>query len=107
MTLPPPMRAKREHPRVPAGFVVKLEVGARQVLTARARDLSMAGLFLDGPVSQLPNEIGVRIPLPGQNRDVVTRCQVERREAGGVALSFSQITWEDLLLMARYLSPRL
>ncbi|MBI5544464.1 MAG: PilZ domain-containing protein, partial [Deltaproteobacteria bacterium] len=50
MLIPPP-RPKRAHPRVPAGFMVKLEVGARQVL-ARARDLSMAGLFVDGPVSR-------------------------------------------------------
>jgi hypothetical protein len=99
-------RVKRAHPRVEAGFLVQLELGSRKVV-ARARDLSMAGLFLDGPLSQLPNEINLRIPLPGQGREVVTRCQVERRQADGVALSFAQITWEDLLLMARYLAPRL
>jgi len=103
---PLPLRAKRAHPRVPAGFLVKLQLGARTVL-ARARDLSMAGLFLDGPVSRLPGELTMRIPLPGQDREVVTTCRVERREATGVALRFAQIDWDDLLLMARYLSPRL
>ncbi len=99
-------RPKRAHPRVPAGFLVKLQLGARMVL-ARARDVSMAGLFLDGPVSQLPRELRLSIPLPGVDRDVETTCRVERREARGVALSFAHIDWDDLLLVARYLAPRL
>ena len=106
MLLPPPLRPKRAHPRVAANFLVKLDYGVKQVF-ARARDLSMTGLFLDGPVSQLPAEIDVRIPLPGQDREVITTCRVERRVAGGVALSFSRIDWCDLILMARHLSPRL
>lgn len=106
MPLPPPPRPKRQHPRVPAGFMVKLQLGARQVL-ARARDLSMAGLFVDGPAAHLPAEVRLRIPLPGIDREVETTCLVERRDARGVALSFAQIDWDDLLLMARYLSPRL
>ena len=103
---PQPLRMKRQHPRVQAGFLVKMQIGAREVL-ARARDLSMVGLFLDGPLSRLPSEIDLRIPLPGQNREVQTTCRVERTDADGVALSFSKIDWSDLLLMARYLSPRL
>ncbi|MGC4117020.1 MAG: PilZ domain-containing protein [Myxococcales bacterium] len=103
---PQTLRTKRQHPRVQAGFLVKMHVGAREVL-ARARDLSMAGMFLDGPLSRLPSEIDVRIPLPGQDREVQTTCRVERTDSDGVALSFSKIDWGDLLLMARYLSPRL
>lgn len=106
MLTSPPARLKREHPRVKAGFMVKLEVGAKQVV-ARARDLSMAGLFVDGPISRLPGEFDLRIPLPGQERDVVTTCRVERRVPEGVAVSFAKIDWNDLILVARYLSPRL
>jgi hypothetical protein len=102
----PTLRPRREHPRISAGLLVTLQLGARQV-AARARDLSMAGLFLDGPLSQLPGEIGLSIALPGQAREVHTTCRLERREAAGVALSFARIEWEDLLLVARYLSPRL
>ena len=102
----PPPRRRREHPRVKAGFLVRLEVGAKQVL-ARARDLSMAGLFVDGPISRLPSEFDLRIPLPGQEREVRTTCRVERRAGDGVAVSFARIDWNDLLLMARFLAPRL
>jgi hypothetical protein len=73
---------------------------------ARARDLSMRA-FHDGPLSRLPSEIDMRIPLPGQGREVQTTCRVERTDSDGVALSFSKIGWSDLLLMARFLSPRL
>ena len=105
-TQPPPLRPKRAHPRVCAGFLVKLRLGAREVL-ARARDLSMSGLFLDGPVSRLPRELDLRISLPGLDREVLTTCRVRRQEAQGVALSFADIDWDDFLLVARYLSPRL
>jgi len=106
MQQPTTLRPKRQHPRIQAGFLVKMQLGAREVL-ARARDLSMVGLYLDGPLSRLPSEIDVRIPLPGQDREVLTTCRVERTNGDGVALSFSKIDWNDLLLMARYLSPRL
>ena len=99
-------RPRREHPRIRAGFLVSLQLGARRTL-ARARDLSLAGLFLDGPLSGLPDEIALSIPLPGQQREVHTICQVPRRTHEGVALSFARIDWDDLLLMARYLAPRL
>jgi hypothetical protein len=101
-----PQRPKREHPRVAVNLLVKLDNGVKQFF-AHARDLSMTGLFLDGPVSALPKEIGVRIPLPGQDREVVTTCRVERYSPEGVALSFAHIDWSDLILVARHLAPRL
>lgn len=104
--MPQPTSIKRQHPRVRAGFLVKMQLGSREVL-ARARDLSMVGLYLDGPLSRLPSEIDLRIPLPGQDRDVVTRCRVERADLEGVAVSFQRIDWNDLIRVARYLSPRL
>lgn len=100
-----PTRPAREHPRVPADFPVRVDVGGR-VLGARARNLSMAGLYLDGPLP-VPARVRVRLPLPGAEREVRTTCRVERRERSGVALSFESIDWDDLILVARYLSPRL
>jgi len=97
---------ERQHPRVAAGFLVKMRVGTRQVL-ARARDLSMTGLLVECPVSRLPRTLDVRIPLPGQDREVAATCRLERVGADSVALSFAQIGWSDLIRLARYLSPRL
>ena len=101
----PAQRPVREHPRIATGFPVHLDLGTRQ-LEAIARNLSMAGLYLDCALP-LPDLVRARIPLPGVAHEVRTTCQVERRERRGIALSFAAIDWEDLLLVARYLSPRL
>ncbi len=103
-----PSRPSREHPRVVADFAVLVDVGGRE-LGARARNLSMAGLYLDGPlpISGPHAHVRVRLPLPGVSREVQTTCRIERRDRAGVALSFASMDWDDLLLLARYLSPRL
>ncbi len=98
-------RPAREHPRVFADFPVRVDLGGREI-GARARNLSMAGLYLDGPLP-LPGRVKVRLPLPGASREVRTTCRVERRDSAGVALSFASIDWDDLILVAQYLSPRL
>ena len=98
-------RNAREHPRVDAGFPMSVELGGRS-LEVRARNLSMAGVLVDGDLP-LPRFVRVRIPLPGAARAVQPTCEVERRDGRGIALSFAAIDWEDLLLVARYLSPRL
>ncbi|MGI5864333.1 MAG: PilZ domain-containing protein [Myxococcales bacterium] len=102
---PPPLRPLREHPRVSAGFPVQVKLG-ESYLSARARDFSMTGIFLEQALP-FEDEVQVRIPLPGLPRPVETTCRVERRAPDGVALSFAQVEWDDLLLMARYLAPRL
>jgi hypothetical protein len=84
---------------------VQVKLGNRH-LSARARDFSMTGLFLEQALP-FDDEVEVRIALPGLRREVDTTCRVERRAPDGVALSFSQVDWDDLLLMARYLAPRL
>ncbi len=95
----------QRHPRVQADFTVTVQLGARSI-TAQGRDLSMTGLFLTGAL-ELPDKVLVRIPLPEEGGEVATTCKVERREKHGVAVSFSDIDWEDLLLLARYVSPRM
>lgn len=98
-------RPRREHPRVPANFVVHVELPGGAV-KARARDLSMAGLYLDAPL-RVPDRVKVLMVLPEEVGTVMTTCEVERRDAHGVALSFAEIDWDDLMRLARFLAPRL
>jgi hypothetical protein len=102
---PPPLRAERAHPRAAADFDVRIELGRHSVL-CRARDFSMTGLFVE-EAPALPPEFPVRIPMPGVDLEVTAICRVKRREGSGAALSFHEIDWDDLLLLARRLAPRL
>lgn len=97
--------AQRSHPRVRANFMVKLQVNGRTVL-AKARDLSMAGLYLFGNVDGVGQTVGVRILFPN-DREVVAACRVKRRGPDGLALSFASVDWDDLFALARFLYPRL
>ena len=96
---------ERFHPRVKANFMVKLLVNGKAIL-AKARDLSMAGLYLLGDPLSDAERLTVCIPLP-DDREVVVRCQVTRHQPEGMALQFYQLDWDDLLALARYLHPRL
>jgi hypothetical protein len=95
----------RFHPRVEAGFMVKLFTGGRAVV-AKAQDLSMAGLKLCGDFSLAEDRLTVAVPLPG-GREVVTQATVRRRTEEAVALEFDQLDWDDMFALARYLHPRL
>ncbi|HZH02812.1 MAG TPA: PilZ domain-containing protein [Myxococcaceae bacterium] len=95
----------RYHPRVDANFMVKVTVDGRTLL-AKARDLSMAGLFLYGAESVRGSRVVLAIPLP-KDREVVSPCRVARRHSQGLALEFDGLDWDDLLALARYLHPRL
>ncbi len=97
------LEPRREHPRFEADVVV--HVGARQ-LPVRARNLSMVGLYLDEEL-ETEADVPLTIDLPGAARPVVATGRVERRDGVGTAISFADIDWDDLLLVARYLSPRM
>jgi hypothetical protein len=96
---------KRFHPRVRANFMVKLMVNGHSII-AKARDLSMAGLYLLSDAGTVGEKLTVIIPLP-RDREVVTACRVKRRQPGGVAVEFAALDWDDLFALARYLHPRL
>lgn len=96
---------ERFHPRVESKLAVKVLVDGR-ARTAKARDLSMAGLFLIGETGISRDRVAVSIPLPN-DREVVTVCTVRRKTDEGLALEFDQLDWEDLFALARYLHPRL
>ncbi len=98
-------RAERYHPRVDANLMVKVQLNGRTVV-AKARDLSMAGLFLLGHPGESVQRLTLAIPLPG-DREITTTCDIRRREMDGVALEFGQLDWDDLFALARYLHPRL
>lgn len=100
-----PDRPERYHPRVEANILVKVLLEGRTV-AAKARDLSMAGLFLlahPGPAQQ---QLTIALPLPGE-RELKIRCDIRRRDVDGVALEFGQLDWDDLFALARFLHPRL
>ncbi len=95
----------RFHPRVGAGFMVKLLVGNRTIV-AKAEDVSMAGLKLVGELDLGRERVTVCLPLP-EDQQVVTEATVRRREAGSLALEFDELDWDDLFTLARFLHPRL
>lgn len=96
---------ERFHPRVEAGFMVKLLIDGRAVL-AKARDLSMAGLFVLQHPAGRKDRVTVAIPLPG-DKEIVTSCWIRRSTDEGVALEFESIDWDDMFALARFLHPRL
>lgn len=96
---------ERFHPRVDAGFMVKLRVNGRALL-CKTRDLSMAGVFVEGELAGLGEKVTIEIPLPG-DKEIVTSCFVRRFTEEGVALEFEHIDWDDMFALARYLHPRL
>ncbi|MCP3145091.1 PilZ domain-containing protein [Pyxidicoccus xibeiensis] len=96
--------AERYHPRVEADIPVKVLLSGRTVMV-RARDVSMAGLFLLAHPSDTTRQLTISVPLPGG--DLVTTCEIRRREVDGVALEFGPLDWDDLIALARFLHPRL
>jgi hypothetical protein len=102
IAIPQPV-AERYHPRVSADLTVKVLMNGK-AYPARAKDLSMAGLYLIGSYQKL-EKVTVALPLPG--REVVSVCRVVRRHADGAALEFDELDWEDMFALARYMHPRL
>lgn len=100
-----PISVTRFHPRVDAGFMVKIFTGGRAVI-AKATDLSMAGLKLIGDFGAADDRMTLCIPIPG-DCEVTTQATVRRRSEEGMALEFDQLDWDDMLALARFLHPRL
>ncbi len=95
----------RYHPRVDAGFMVKLYTNGRAVL-AKASDLSMAGMRVLGDFLSAEERVTVALPLPG-DREVVCGATVRRRSDAEIAVEFDQLDWDDMFALARFLNPRL
>lgn len=96
---------ERHHPRVEAGFMVKILLNGKSVV-AKAKDLSMAGLCLLGHHAGLTDEVTVTIPLPG-DREVVARGSIKRTLGQVIAVEFKHLDWDDMFALARFLHPRL
>lgn len=99
---------RRRHPRVSAGFLVKLHTGSR-ILVQKARDLSMTGLSLEGHTAGVGERLLVEIPLPNEQRMVAVQGEVLRHDAGHetTAVHFLDLEWDDMFALARFLAPRL
>ncbi len=95
----------RAHPRVPAGFVVRIIHNGR-VGVAVARDLSMVGVSLDAALP-LGAEVTLALCLPGEASTLLAGARVERSDDHGAALTFTDLSWPNLFALARFLSPRL
>jgi hypothetical protein len=100
-----PKAVERFHPRVEAQLTVKVLLSGRTV-TVQARDVSMAGLFLQAHAADTLQQLTIAVPLPG-DREIVATCTIRRREVDGVALEFGELDWDDFLALARFLHPRL
>lgn len=100
---------RRRHPRVPAGFLVKLHTKSR-VLVQKARDLSMTGLLLEGTTTgEAGEKLVVEIPLPNEQGMLAVTGEVLRSDerSGTTAVHFLDLDWDDVLALARFLAPRL
>ena len=97
--------ATRFHPRVEAGFMVKLFLNGKEQMV-RADNLSMAGLKLLGEFSLQTTQLKISIPLPG-DREIKTQAQVRRHHIDSIAVEFDDLDWDDMLAMSRFLHPRL
>lgn len=100
-----PAPGTRLHPRVEAGFMVKVLQQDRTLLY-RTRDLSMAGVFVEDLRALPGHQVSVVVPLP-YDRDIQADCTVRRLTGEGVALEFNTLDWDDMFALARYLYPRL
>jgi hypothetical protein len=105
MLVDAPAVQERYHPRVPADLPVRVLINGRAI-PAKAREVSMAGLYLAGDPTLGRNRLTVTLPFP-KDREVVVECRVTRRDEGGVAVEFEQLDWDDLFVLARFLHPRL
>jgi hypothetical protein len=105
MVEPQPQVPERFHPRVEANFMVKVLVGGR-LLLAKARDLSMAGVFVLGLGGRPGDLLTVSVPLP-EDREIITAARICRVRQDGAAVEFDQLDWDDLCALARFLHPRL
>lgn len=99
---------RRRHPRVPAGFLVKLHVKGR-TLIQKARNLSMTGLLVDCDSAGIGDRVMLEINLPDEERAVAISGQILRssRPYGTSAIRFLDLDWDDMFALARYLAPRL
>jgi hypothetical protein len=95
---------ERYHPRIEANFDVKVILNGK-VIPARARDLSLNGMFLRAfPLGDL-ERFPVIIPLEG--REIRVTAVVRRQHLEGVAVEFANVDWDDMIALAGYLHPRL
>ncbi len=76
------------------------------LLRARLGSLSMQGLHVLGDFFTAEERLTLAIPLP-DDREVVTKATVRRRDEESISVEFDQLDWDDMFALARFLHPRL
>jgi len=85
--------------------MIKLFTQGKAVL-AKADNLSMEGLRVIGDFLGSDERVTLSIPLP-DDREVVTKATVRRRDEEAIAVEFDQLDWDDMFALARFVHPRL
>ena len=99
---------RRQHPRVPAGFQVRLHADGAPSAPLIARDLSLTGLLVEGDLKECGSRVVLQLELPAEQRHVVVTAHIVRDDASGTAaLHFLDLDWDDMFALARFLAPRL
>lgn len=98
---------RRRHPRVDANFLVLVR-GRGAPLVRKARNVSMNGILLSGEGVERDAPVVVEMPLPDEPRMISATGRVVRSGPDdAVGIHFTDLDWDGILAMARYLAPRL
>lgn len=101
----------RHHPRVrgTAGVELCAQEGR---FTCRARDMSLAGCYLETHHTVVGPHVQLVFQVPGQLERVACAAQVVRQDLKsdgtlGLALRFKAMDWSALLGLAKIVAPQL
>ncbi len=100
------MEKPRQHPRVASPAEVLVHSGEIQ-LHCRARDLSMAGCFVETLRAVESDTVSLVFVVPAGGEAVTCDARIVRRERGGLAVRFLGLDWGALFGLARLVSPGL
>lgn len=95
----------RFHPRAHSQIKVLLQAGAHET-EAQVCDISMAGLTLAHAGPLKTDAVQVVLPI-GNERHLVLDAEVKHQTDSRVGVAFRELDWEQLLELARFVSPKL
>lgn len=99
--------ARRRHPRVEANFLVLVR-GRGVPLVHKAKNVSLNGILLSGDGVERGAPVVVEMPLPEESRMISATGRVVRHGPDeAVGIHFTDLDWDGILAMARFLAPRL
>ena len=97
-----PLQEKRSHPRVAIGLGISCEVKDGPVITGRAKDISLGGMFIEATeVPEFGTAVTVVARLPGIPADARLPAVVRWRSAGGFGVQFGLLGARDTHAITR------